>query len=170
MEHKKKTESLNKTALQCLVKDMGCHGISPVVDALSYVHYNNLFPIPIAHAGPYGVVPTFWNLILSQEGPLMLSRENRRIVMERASHIVNTIDFGSGYLDIVSKNKSMVMEQWLHFMECWSVYVLKHHIGRPVLPLKTQQMWDCLRKGLLYFLRISQLKTSQNHAQRRWPR
>lgn len=151
----KERKTMSKSEVKALVKDVGCHGVSPIVEALPYVHCNNAFPIPIAHAVPYGIVPDFWDMVLrSPEGPLQLSKENKKIVMARASHLVNTIDFGRGYLDIVSRRKSMVMEQWVHFIESWNVYVLKHHNGRPLLPKKTQEMWDCLRKGLLYFLRL----------------
>ena len=34
----------------------GCHGTSLFVQALSYVDYNNLFLLPVAHAGYHGMI------------------------------------------------------------------------------------------------------------------
>lgn len=47
---------------------------------------------------------------------------------------------------------SWVMETWAHFLECWSVYIFRGDDGQPVLT-PVQELWDCLRRGLYYYLR-----------------
>ncbi len=47
-------------------KVLGCHGWSPIMKALPYLDYNNFWIIPMAHALLYGVVRSFWKLILTK--------------------------------------------------------------------------------------------------------
>eukprot|EP00884_Botryococcus_braunii_P006790 jgi/Botrbrau1/16111/Bobra.7_2s0075.1 len=137
-------------------KDVGCHGMSPLIAALSYLHYNNAFPVPLAHAGPYGVVKRLWNLAWSSDCPeaIRISKRSKKVIEKRAKDIRNTLNFGRQYT-CISKNKgNWVMEAWLHWLETWSVYILRPDRGRPLLTPELQAMWDNLRRGLLYHLRI----------------
>jgi hypothetical protein len=140
---------------QIVPTDIGCHGVSPLISALGYLDYNNAFPVPIAHAGPYGVVKRFWNLIFSRDCPvqLKLSKQARETIEKRAADIINTLNFGRQYTCIRNKRGSWVMENWLHWLETWSVYILRPQNGRPLLAPEVATMWDCLRRGLLYYLR-----------------
>ena len=40
----------------CSPMQAGCHGTSLFVQALGYVDYNNLFLVPVAHAGYHGLI------------------------------------------------------------------------------------------------------------------
>jgi hypothetical protein len=99
--------------------DLGCHGTSPIVSALWYVDYNNLFIVPIAHAGLLGLVKGFWSLLLAprpgkkeeqEEKWWLVSPEHRRLMAERAAHLTPTCDFGRLYTDIISKKGNWTME------------------------------------------------------------
>ena len=46
-------------------RDIGAHGISPVLKHLDYADYNNIWIIPMSHALIYGVVKLFWQLLLT---------------------------------------------------------------------------------------------------------
>lgn len=46
-------------------RDVGCHGISPVLKHLDYADYNNIWIIPMSHALIYGAVKLFWRLLLT---------------------------------------------------------------------------------------------------------
>ena len=47
---------------ECGAKQAGCHGTSLFVKALSYVDYNNLFLVPVAHAGYHGMIKAMLSL------------------------------------------------------------------------------------------------------------
>lgn len=139
--------------------DMGSLGVSIFMRELDYCDYNNLFVLPIAHAGLCGVVKDFWKAVLSakrrgQQAPwYQLSNWARDVMRAREKECVATLDFGRSYSDIVSKKGNWTMEDWLHWTEAWSVVVLRPHEGQPLLPALLVEMWSNLRKGLLYFCR-----------------
>lgn len=139
--------------------DMGCSGTSAFAAHLDYVDYNNLFVVPIAHAGLCGVVKDFWKLVLStsargQPTPwYQLSTWAKDVIKQREGECVATLDFGRRYSDIISKKGNWTMEDWLHWTEAWSVVVLRPHEGRELLPALLVEMWSNLRNGLLYFCR-----------------
>ena len=136
MVDKKKVDATN----------VGSHGLSCIVEELPYCHYNDVFVVPIAHAGLCGVVKDFWYQLLKttargQQAPwYALSSEARRVIASRESHLTPTCDFGRRYTDIVSKKGNWTMEDWLHWTEAWSVYVLSPHNGTPLLHPVVQQM------------------------------
>jgi hypothetical protein len=142
-------------------RDVGSNGISPFVAALPYVDYNNLFLVPIAHAGLCGVVKDFWYHVLSSPSRgearqwFMLSNSAKHMIASREHHMIATCDFGRKYTDIISKKGNWTMEDWFHWMETWSVYVLMPAVGENVLPSKLREMWALLRAGLLYFCRLN---------------
>jgi hypothetical protein len=139
--------------------DAGCHGMSLIVKKLKYCDYNDTFVVPIAHAGLCGVVKDFWYQLLKtpargQPAPCyVLSNEAKRVIASRESHLTPTCDFGRRYTDIISKKGNWTMEDWLHWTEAWSVYVLMPNNGVPLLHPDVQQMWQHLRAGLLYYCR-----------------
>jgi hypothetical protein len=54
----------------------------------------------------------------------------------------------------MSKKGNWVMEDWLHWTEAWSMYVLRPDAqGRSLLHPTVEKMWNELRSGLLYFCR-----------------
>lgn len=46
-------------------REVGCHGISPVLKHLDYADHNNIWIIPMAHALIYGAVKFFRRLLLT---------------------------------------------------------------------------------------------------------
>jgi hypothetical protein len=146
-----------------LNKRVGSHGVSPIIKALDYVDYNNVFLVPIAHAGLCGAVKDFWYHVLStpprgqQRQWYQLLPEARKIMQQRASHLVPTCDFGRKYTDIISRKGNWTMEDWLHWTEAWSVYILRGNGAQPLLEPRLAEMWEQLRKGLLYFCRVNPL-------------
>lgn len=141
---------------------VGCHGLSVVIKELKYTSYPDTFPVPVPHAGMLGGCKDFWSYVLRPtSGPsshqFVISSESRRIMVQRAAHVVATCDFGRPYTDIISKRGNWVMEDWLHWTETWSVYITAPHRGLPVLPGVVADMWKHLRSGLLYFSRVSPL-------------
>lgn len=141
--------------------DMGCNGWSPFVKQLKYTDYNNLFVVPIAHAGLCGVVKDFWGMVLGtpkkgERAPwYLMPAWARRVVADREKECVATLDFGRRYSDITTKKGNWVMEDWLHWTEAWSVVLLRPHGGQQLLDERLVKMWASLRKGLLYFCRSS---------------
>ena len=148
---------------KALPNDVGSHGMSPFVRELGYVDYNNLFVVPIAHAGLLGVVKDFWYHVLKVPSRsasaewFSISTEARRVMASREAALIATCDFGRKYTDIIAKKGNWVMEDWLHWAECWSVFVLRpctvDGVERHVLHPTAAAMWQHLRAGLLYFCR-----------------
>lgn len=136
--------------------DMGCSGTSPFA---KHLDYNNLFVVPIAHAGLCGAVKDFWQLVLgtaTQGQPTpwyLLSSWAKNVIKQREAECVATLDFGRRYSDIITKKGNWTMEDWLHWTEAWSVVVLRPHEGQALLPPVLLEMWSSLRNGLLYFCR-----------------
>jgi hypothetical protein len=89
--------------------DMGCLGVSVLLRELDYCDYNNLFVVPIAHAGLCGAVKDFWKAVLGTSGRgqstpwYQLSTRARDVSRGREAECVATCDFGRSYSDIISK-------------------------------------------------------------------
>ncbi|KAK9918436.1 hypothetical protein WJX75_004081 [Coccomyxa subellipsoidea] len=100
-------------------RDVGCHGISPVLKYLDYVDYNNIWVIPMSHALIYGAVKLFWGLLLTRPTAgdpaawCYLPRVNRNIMKDRARHFTNTRDFNRSYRDIMW---TLLREATLHYV------------------------------------------------------
>jgi hypothetical protein len=155
VEHERMTPGVDVTALKGLGLEVGCHGFSPVIKALPYLHYNNSYPVPIAHSGPFGVVKRFWEMAFNtQIEGLRISKSALKQIRARARDIIDTLDFGRTYTDITKQAGTWVMENWAHWTETWSVYVLRPYKGVNILPDALSKMWDFLRRGLLYFMRV----------------
>lgn len=159
-----------------LASALGCHGISCIAKELSYIDMNNVWVVPIAHAALFGVIKKFWHFVLGEsvkkaESDFVLSVEARRRMTARASHFIITNDFNRPYRDIVPCSY-WTMEEWLHWTDCFSLYVLHSHGGDPnkvVMPVVTRKddagldrefdlgrMWEMLRTAMLHYLRYDQ--------------
>lgn len=87
-----------------------------------------------------------------------LPKVNRNIMTDRASHLSMTRDFNRGYRDIVDKHKQWTMEEWIHFVESWSPYILADHpkCNGPILPdARVRLMWTLLREATLHYVRAT---------------
>eukprot|EP00198_Chlamydomonas_reinhardtii_P014401 XP_001703738.1 predicted protein [Chlamydomonas reinhardtii] len=160
-----------------LASALGCHGISCIAKELSYIDMNNVWVVPIAHAALFGVIKKFWHFVLGEsvkkaESDFVLSVEARRRMTARASHFIITNDFNRPYRDIVPCSY-WTMEEWLHWTDCFSLYVLHSHGGDPnkvVMPVveirkddagldrefDLGRMWEMLRTAMLHYLRYDQ--------------
>ena len=139
----------------------GCHETSPLVKHLSYVHYCNVWLVPIAHAFLFGLVKDFWKLLLStskrgQAVPwYQLSNKSKKLMVTRGKAISVTCDFNRPYRCIVTMRGNWVMENWLHWTETFSALILM-----PVSPgvhiihdSDLRKMWEYLRAAVLFLLR-----------------
>ena len=76
----------------------------------------------------------------------------------RADHIVATRDFNRPYRDIVDKHKQWTMEEWLHFVEAFSPYVLSPHPkapgGQVLHDARLREMWTLLRDVTIHHCRV----------------
>lgn len=131
-----------------IAKLVGCHGKSVLVEQLPYCTYTGLWLVPIAHACLFGAVKSFWNLLLktTKKGdPLpwySLRPAARRLLSQRATEIHVTNDFNRPYRDIVSKRGLWTMEDYLHFAETFSTYLLRPEGTSHVLhDARLRQMW-----------------------------
>ena len=118
-------------------EDVGCWGLSKVAAALPYVSMNNLHLIPFAHAGLYGVVKDFYRYLLGTKKTAahpgtagIISNAAKKVMSNRAAHIVQTMDFDRPYRDIIHQRGEWTMEDWLHWTETWSVFVLGPYKNR----------------------------------------
>ena len=89
----------------------------------------------------------------------LLPSGNRKIMKDRAAHIKAPRDFNRPYRDIVDRHRQWTMEEWIHFVEAWSPYVLSTH---PKLPggnvlhdERLQEMWGLLRAVTLHYCRAT---------------
>jgi hypothetical protein len=131
-------------------KTEGCRGVSIIPSTLGYVSYNDIWLLPVAHAFLYGVVKDFVGYLLRpfknakhapgiSKGPDIFDYEQRRLMSSRASHVRVTSDFGRKYKCVVQYWQSYKMEDWLHFLEVFALYIFKGVLG-----LEIKEMWDCL--------------------------
>lgn len=141
--------------------DVGAKGTAPIVKQLSYVHAVNIWTLPVAHALLYGIVKDFWNRVLAtvprgQERPwYVMPQAMRAIMRKRASKVVMTVDFNRPYRDIVDRRGNWVMEDWAHFAETFSVYILKPHssLGDILHDARLRSMWAHLRPVVVHCMR-----------------
>lgn len=47
-------------------REAGLYALSPSIEDLAYVDAMNLWPVPIAQAGLYGVLKDFWNAMFAK--------------------------------------------------------------------------------------------------------
>lgn len=150
-----------KKARETAARALGCHGESQLVSQLPYTSYKDLWVAPVAHASLYGVVKAFWNLLLDkgtkgvQRPWYVIPHSCRRVMTKRAADIMVTNDFNRPYRDIVTKRGLWTMEDYLHFTETFSLYILQPgDDGGHMIPHEgLREMWELLRKWVLHHLR-----------------
>lgn len=151
--------------------EVGCHGISPLVGTallkhnnpvgLSYVSYNDLWIVPVAHASLLGLVKDFWKALL---GPVkkgqprpwyVLPAASKDEMVRRGKAVSSTDDFGRPYRCVVSARGSWVMEDWLHWTETFSCLVLgPSGIMHVLHDERLRTMWGLLRNFILHHMRM----------------
>lgn len=76
---------------------------------------------------------------------------------DRAAHVTPTRDFNRPYRDIVDKRGPWTMEEWIHWTEAWSPYILADHqcaqTGRILHDPRLRQMWSLLHQATLHHVR-----------------
>ncbi|GLI64632.1 hypothetical protein VaNZ11_007950 [Volvox africanus] len=168
---------------------VGCKGLSPIIRELDYCNYNDVFVVPVAHAALFGVIKRFWNTILGKLGRHVMDYTilgpQRKIMAQRASHIITTNDLNRPYRDIVKHRGTWTMEDWLHWLDSYSVYILHEEdslqSSTPLMPVvqrvvdgitksfNIKVMWNNLRTALLHYFRYDPSDFSadaNNHAAR----
>lgn len=112
---------------------VGCHGRSPVIEALPYTSYTNLWVLPIGHALLFGVIKDFLGLLLQKgkngsERPwYSIPTWARHVMTSRATQITTTNDFGRPYRDVVLQRGNWTMEDYLHFTETFSPFIFQNN-------------------------------------------
>eukprot|EP00798_Chlamydomonas_sp_ICE-L_P017330 gene17330-23639_t len=130
-------------------KAMGSKGASLPNCMLSYCDHSNLLIVPVAHSLLFGVVATFVSHIFrklpkppgGQAYPLdVIPYDARRVINGRASHITCTSDFGRKFKCVSVFKGSYQMEDWLHFVQTFSLYIFLPG----TLPEMLATMWKLL--------------------------
>eukprot|EP00882_Tetradesmus_deserticola_P007756 GHRQ01008166.1.p1 GENE.GHRQ01008166.1~~GHRQ01008166.1.p1 ORF type:complete len:392 (+),score=63.85 GHRQ01008166.1:1269-2444(+) len=90
-DHVARAQLVQQQAMEA--SDVGCHGMSIVIQELSYTSYPDTFVVPVPHAGMLGCCKDFWSYVLRPtSGPtshqFVVSSEARRVLAQRAAHIV----------------------------------------------------------------------------------
>jgi len=150
---------LNETST---ATEEGCHGLSPFVQLLDYVHYNNLCLVPIAHALLYGVVASFVDYALRQIAkptaanptpypPDVVTHAQRKCMRNMPKHMSVPSEYGRAYKCVVEHRGSYKMEEWQHFVETQSQVVF----GPGMLPPLLAELWDLLVEVVQHYMRGS---------------
>jgi hypothetical protein len=152
-------------------KKEGCHGESVICKELRYTSYNNLWLLPLAHALLYGIIKTLIahllrptkekeskRAMLLLDGADFLDLSARRIMEERGKHVCVPSDYGRQYKCVVQYHNSYKMEDWFHFVESFSAYILDGLLS-PVV----QRMWECLVKVVEHFMRPDACETRKEY-------
>ena len=78
---------------------------------------------------------------------------------DRAQHVAATRDFNRPYRDIVDRHRQWTMEEWIHFAEAWSPYILSAHPkipgGHVLHDPRLREMWGLLRAVTLHYCRAT---------------
>lgn len=134
-------------------KYRGCTGVSMVVRELTYIDYTTVFVLPLAHAFLYGILKNFWNMLLSPVGThewYVISGPGRALMTPRGLDLVASSEYSHKYLSVVDKRGMYTMNDWLHWLLTWSVYVVRD--GEGILHPDVMEMWQLLRKAGLHYL------------------
>ncbi|GIM12301.1 hypothetical protein Vretimale_15674 [Volvox reticuliferus] len=148
---------LTKADFKGMCRRLGCKGPNPF-DRLPYCDLSCLFPVPIGHALLFGVVSDFVDFLLRPlkdlhgDDPnydLATTRDARHLVAARGSCVLVTSDFGRRYKCILAYRASYRMEDWLHFVETFSLYIFKGD----VLPERVRGLWWLLVDVVSHYFR-----------------
>ncbi|DBA87963.1 TPA: hypothetical protein ACH3X1_004948 [Trebouxia sp. C0004] len=116
-----------------LYKKSGCMGYSEFPRILSYMSYSDVWELPIYHASLYGIVQGFMAVLLSDYSGSdcpqhVIPKKLRSLMRERGKKMRLTAEFGRPYKCIVDLFKAYQLVDWLHFLETFSLFVLRHDI------------------------------------------
>jgi hypothetical protein len=138
--------------------DVGCHGISPFIKCLPYLHYVNAFPLPIAHAALQGIGKML--LKLTMDG---LTHAQKRTVRARGGDMSEPADIGRRYKCVCTKIGHYTMEDLINFLEFGCVRLLDG-----VLAQELANIWRLFRRGILFFLRERHVSDLPSNAREAW--
>lgn len=124
-------------------RDVGCRGMCKLLEVLPYMHYNNAFPLPVAHAALQGVTRSLMRLTLD-----LMPAANKLVLKKRAGDLQEPADVGRRYKCMVQRLGQYTMEDLVNFVEFGSVRMLDGLVDDDVA-----EMWNKWRSGILRFLR-----------------
>jgi hypothetical protein len=132
----------------------GRHGIPPLAE-LSYFDLHFGYLLPWIHAGPWGVLKSFWKYLLrdytgTRPPAFAIPNADRKKMSSRAKYLVLTSDMGRPYTDIVRYKGTWVMENWLHWAETFCP-VIAHDVLKESCP-QAFDAWMHLRRAFLHYL------------------
>jgi len=97
-------------------------------------------------AGLYGLVKKFVTIALQDYAeeayrpPYCIPKSNRGQIKQRGKDMQLTAEFGRPYRCVISDFRLYQLDDWLHFLETFSLYLFKD-----LLPPLLQEMWQLLR-------------------------
>jgi len=151
-------EGVSKAHVKLQHRVLGAKGLCLPNEVLKYTSPNNLFVVPVAHSILYGMVASFVAHVLrkvpapSRGGAFpddCITYEQRACISARADHIVVTSEFGKKYKCVVKYKGSYRMEDWLHFVETFSLYIFLPGTLSPLL----SRMWELLQVVVHHYFR-----------------
>ena len=98
-------------------------------------------------AGLHGVSKNFMALAfadyqtLDEKPPLAIPKKDRRAMLVAGKQLRWPTDFGRGYRDISNAWKSYHMDEWLHYLDKFSIWVFTAQL----MPRELYKMWTVLR-------------------------
>jgi len=136
---------------QEVARQQGCNGLSAIPD-IEYVSYSNIWVAPVIHMLLYGVVAEFLRQLLgtknskrkqaadkaAREGDDAavaaaavgaMSSAGKKVAAQRAADVQLTSDFGRPYKDVTNYLGSFKMEDYLHFVETFSLYIFRGDVS-----------------------------------------
>jgi hypothetical protein len=136
-------------------KEEDCNGLSPIIEFIPYVDYNNIWIVPLGHAFLFGVVSHVIHLAFQdmrrpttgEDYPVgVIPHVIRKVIATRGSNLRVTSEFGRRYKDVEKYKGSYTMEDWLHFILAFSPYLLcPYGLGWEGPKAKIfQEMWQYL--------------------------
>ncbi|GAQ92757.1 hypothetical protein KFL_011230030 [Klebsormidium nitens] len=137
-------------------EETGYKGVCCVAKFLPYFDVTKGFLLPIAHGCLLGNVKDFLNVVMADykleadRPEHVMTKANRRKVVERQGEIRWTHEHGSPGKCVVKHRGSMTMSELLQFVETSSVYVM-----RGCLTPELDKAWRHLRAVVLHYCRIT---------------
>ena len=101
----------------------------------------------MASAGLYGLVKKYIGLLLEDYATeadkewYNFSRASKAVVTGRGQRLRVTSDFGRAYRSIIKYWRSWTMEEYLHFLETYSLYIF----SADLMDTRMWTMWNLLR-------------------------
>lgn len=102
------------------------------------------------NAGLYGVTKKFVGLLLEDYATEAdrqwwnLSRASKATITARGQRLRVTADFGRAYRSIIKYWRSWTMEEYLHFLETYSLYLF----SADLMDARMWTMWNLLRSAI----------------------